>query len=222
MFLEHFTWMSFRDDFYSKEATLINRARRELANGLEKQPIDKLRLKCFTRGSAGILSLCRSLLNMENGESKSVNFDDFKAAIKQSGIDCTDDEVKDIFACFDGDNCGHINTKEFVSKLRPPMIRSRLDVIEKAFAKADHSGNGVITVNDLKNLYNVKDHPKYLSGEVTEKQILSEFLSNFDGNTGNLNAKIPKEDFLSYYAGVSASIDNDAYFDLVMRRAYKL
>ncbi|XP_061387434.1 calcyphosin-like protein [Musca vetustissima] len=214
--------MSFRDDFYSKEATLMNRARRELANGLEKHPIDKLRLKCFTRGCNSILSLSRCLRNMENEENKALSFDDFKAAMRQSGLDSTEEELKNLFCCFDGETCGTINAKEFISKLRPPLTRSRLDVIEKAFAKADASGDGVITVKDLKSIYNVKDHPKYLSGEYTEQQILSEFLSNFNGNTGNLNAKIFKEDFINYYASVSASIDNDAYFDLVMRRAYKL
>lgn len=51
--------MSSRDDFYSKEATLINKSKRELANGVEKEPIHKLRLMCFTKGAAGILGLAR-------------------------------------------------------------------------------------------------------------------------------------------------------------------
>ena len=54
---------------------------------------------------------------------------------------------------------------------QPPMSKARLSLIEKAFAKLDKTGDGKVTVEDLRSEYDVSQHPKFKSGEMTKKQV---------------------------------------------------
>lgn len=60
------------------------------------------------------------------------------------------------------------------------MSERRKRLINQAFMKLDKTGDGQITVEDLKGVYSVKHHKKYLNGEWTEDQCLREFLDSFD------------------------------------------
>lgn len=63
---------------------------------------------------------------------------------------------------------------------QPPMSRARREVIMQAFRKLDKTGDGVITIEDLREVYNVKHHPKYQNGDWSEEQVFRKFLDNFD------------------------------------------
>lgn len=65
---------------------------------------------------------------------------------------------------------------------QPPMSQAREAVIAAAFAKLDRSGDGVVTVDDLRGLYSGRAHPKVRSGEWTEEDVLRRFLDNFDSS----------------------------------------
>ena len=50
----------------------------------------------------------------------------------------------------------------------------------KAFKKLDRDNSGVVEINDLKGVYNAKQHPDVKSGRKTEDEILAEFLDTFE------------------------------------------
>ena len=148
-------------------------------------------------------------------------YQEFKKGLHDYGLSIEESEAKALFARFDKDGNGTVSFDEFLENLRPPMSKSRKEIIAKAFHKLDKTGDGVITIEDLKGVYNARHHRKYVNGEWTEEQVFRSFLDSFD-SPDDPDGKVTREEFLNYYSGVSASVDNDAYFDLMMRNAWKL
>ena len=67
-----------------------------------------------------------------------------------------------------------------IVSLQPQMSKARKEVVMQAFRKLDKTGDGVITIEDLRGVYNAKYHPKYQNGEWTEDQVFRKFLDSFD------------------------------------------
>ncbi|CAB4067443.1 Calcyphosin-like protein,Calcyphosin,Crustacean calcium-binding protein 23 [Lepeophtheirus salmonis] len=166
---------------------------------LAKDPLEKLRYFCLSQGVSGILGIGRLFRRIDYDGSKQLDMMEFQR-----------------------DGSGRIDLNEFLVGIRPPMSECRLRVIDEAYNKLDKNKDGVINLDDVKGVYDVTKHPKFINGELTEDQILNKFLNIFESSSKNIDGNVTKSEFLEYYAGISASIDNDAYFDLMMRNAWKL
>ena len=95
------------------------------------------------------------------------------------------------------------------------------------FNTLDLNGDGTIDLNELKAKYNASKHPAVIEGRKTEKQILEEFASTFELHASNcgkgtVDANITRQEFVEYYTNISANIDNDEYFSLMMRNCWKI
>ncbi|XP_061709993.1 calcyphosin-like protein isoform X1 [Cydia pomonella] len=201
------------------EEELMQKSARALSTITD--PVERLRLLCLTRGASGIMELGRIFRKMDHGGRKQLNKAEFFTGIKNSGLDLSHEDAEKLFAHFDTANRGTINVDEFIKQIRPPMNDGRRAIVDRAFRKLDKSGDGVIATEDLRGIYSCAANPRYKSGEETEELLIGKFLANFESE-GTVGGKVTLEEFINYYSGISVSMEDDCYFDLVMRQAYKL
>ena len=109
------------------------------------------------------------------------------------------------------------------------MNEFRAGLAKKCFKIMDKDKSGVLDINDIRQNYNAKQHPKVQSGEKTEDEILAEFLDTFEdhfcdmkGNADARDGNITMEEWLEYYNNVSMSVDRDDYFELMMNNTWNL
>ncbi|KAJ2938249.1 hypothetical protein O0L34_g17591 [Tuta absoluta] len=201
------------------EEELIKNSRRALETTTD--PVEKLRLLLLARGAAGIMILGRIFRKIDEEDTNQITKEQFHTVIKESGLELSDQEVDDIFKRFDKENTDSIRLDDFIKDIRPPMAESRRTITERAFRKFDHHGHNAVTVKDLRDVFSVTSNSRYMSGEESASKVMTAFLDNFETD-GEDDGKVTLEEFMSYYSGISVSIPDDCYYDLMMRQAYKL
>ena len=129
-------------------------------------------------------------------------------------------EFERLFKYFDKNNDGVLDYNEFLTGLRGNLNPRRRVVVGRAFKKFDKSGNGVVDLEDLAGVYDVSKHPRLRSGAKTKEELLNEWLGQWD--TIKADGKVTLAEFEEFYKDVSASIDDDEYFEFVIVSAWKL
>jgi hypothetical protein len=69
-------------------------------------------------------------------------------------------------------------------------------------------------------VYDFSQHPEVKSRKKTAKEAMREFMGQWDDTDGD--GSVSYKEFEDYYKGVSASIDGDDYFELMMRNAWRI
>jgi Ca2+-binding EF-hand superfamily protein len=188
--------------------------------------IEKFRSKLLERGTRGIIGISRQFKIFDDDNSKTIDFEEFRKALKDFRVDLTPNEVKVVFGAFDRDGSGSVDYDEFLRQVRGEMNERRKKIALQAFAKLDKDGSGVLEINDIKYVYNAKMHPEVRAGKKTEEDVFGEFLETFETHhnilKGNRDRRVTKEEWIEYYNNVSMSIDNDEYFEVMMNNAWKL
>lgn len=184
--------------------------------------IERTRDKIMERGgNHGLRGIRRSFKIMDDSGDKKVSFNEFKYGLKDYGLrELTDIDFEMIWKFFDRDESGFVSFDEFLRGLRGQMSQRRVNLIGEAYDKLDRTGDGRVTVEDLSGVYDTSMHPDVLEKKATEEEVMISFMGQWD--TLEKDGVVTFDEFLEYYKDVSCSIDEDDYFELMIRNAWHI
>lgn len=202
-------------------------------------PLDQILLRARRSiGNKGVRAAVNVIRNFYAADDDNDDFLDvyeFRRACQQSGLGFPPGEEAKIFeACGQGPHPGVqgasvISVPKFLNALNSDMTPARLAVVEKVWTAlggdlSDEKSS--VTPSALKDRIACEQHPQVMRGECEPGPILAEFLDTFSllayVRGGCENGTVTFGDILAYYEVVSSTIENDAFFNLMMTRLWLL
>lgn len=174
-------------------------------------------------GYETLRALYRQFRIMDRDHTSSLSKDEWNIALdilfSAYNVKFSPAEKNALFTMFDMDKSGSVNYDEFVRGVRGDMNDFRVDWVKQAFRILDKDGSGVIDLNEIASVYDVSHNPAVQGGKTSPQQAFGAFLAHWDSNQ---DGRVTFEEFLDNYQWVSASIDSDDYFELMMRNAWHI
>lgn len=182
--------------------------------------IDDFRASVKKHGASGIAGIARKFRICDDDGSGCLDAGEFVKAMHELGFSYPDEDVQELMNHFDTDGDGKIDYEEFLQACRPPMNLKRKRLVQKVFEMLDKDKNGILTTDDIKQNFRPHNDPRVRGRQLSAQHVAEEFLSTFD--VIDHQGKVSLEAFTKYYQGVSASIDDDSYFELMIRNAWHM
>lgn len=156
-----------------------------------------------------------------------IDLNDFIQIFREMRLDFTENDVKNFFYMLDINEMNFININDVINKIKGEMSEERKLYVLNKFDIIDKQKKGEININYLKIIYknNAKYHPDVIKGIKSEDIIYNQFkqtLELFLDINKILNEIITKEEFVDYYSAISASIQDDIYFQDILNGIYDL
>jgi len=209
-------WFAIRGSGNNPNVNPVFGVKREPPNQVLKKILDTLK----KRGAHGIRGLGIVFRRMDNNGDKKMDRNEFMWGLRENGHTLSPSEFERIFKYFDKNNDGKVSYDEFLVGIRGDMNERRIALCMLAYKKLDKDGSGMVDMDDVAIAYDVTQHPKFKTGEMSRNDILTEFMSQWDRTVKD--GKVTKDEWIDYYRDVSASIDEDDYFELMIRNAWHL
>ena len=175
---------------------------------------------CKRRSANGLRGLRIMFRAMDRNRNGSLSAVEFKYAMRDYGLNLSELEVTQIVKHFDTNQDGQLSFDEFLRAIRGDLNARRRDMVHQAYKVLDKDGSGQVTIRDIEIAYDVSFHPDFQSGRKTKMEVLADFMSVWE--THKKDGIVTIEEFEDYYKDISASIDDDDYFELMIRNAWHI
>jgi len=175
---------------------------------------------CKQRSSNGLRGLRIMFKAMDRNRNGSVTPVEFKYAMRDYGLKLSEDEITAIIKHFDTNKDGKLSFDEFLRAIRGQLNPRRREMVHMAYKVLDKDGSGQVTIKDIEIAYDPSYHPDMQSGRKTAEEVLREFMTVWE--THKKDGIVTIEEFEDYYKDISASIDDDDYFELMIRNAWHI
>lgn len=185
--------------------------------------VEKVKARIIEKdGASGIHNVTRILNRMDTDGSRNLDQNELLKGLSEYGIKkIPPRDLQILFNYFDRDRSGRISVDEFLRGLKSGMSFDRKQLVRKAFNIMDSTGDGRVSVDDIMKNYDFSRHPNVVGGKITSDQVAEEMLSVFEQG-GDVDGVVTWPEFLDYYKGISMSIDDDQYFELMIRNSWHI
>jgi Ca2+-binding EF-hand superfamily protein len=183
--------------------------------------LDNFRKLILKRGGAhGIQTLGRTFRIMDTNHNQQISTEELEIGLGRYGLHMKPKDLDFLMKAIDKNGTGTVSFDEFMVAIRGRINDRRKKLILMAFDTLDRTRDGRVTADDLAKNFDAKHHPEVMAGNMHPKEALGDFLSQFD--CLDHDNCITKAEFLEYYKNVSASTDDDDYFELMIRNAWHI
>ena len=192
-----------------------------------------LRNNLVQRGPRGLMSIRRTFMLIDENSDKRIQFSEFEKMFKRYRFNLSQTEINNLFNYFDKDGSGYIDYGEFIGGILGDLSKFRKDILKQVFDKLDKNETGTITVGQLREAYNPKEHPLVRQGKRSEDEILGDFIDSLEYHFSLLNEKndenvdvndikIDFDEFCDFYKTISLSVEDDKYFEIMVMSEWGL
>ena len=214
-----------KEQLKDKETNDINQQETKDINYF-KNLVNILRSKINTNNGITYYSFAHHLKSNEDKKTKTTSLETLISTLELLQININTDDVINFFACLDYEQTGKVLTEEILRIIRGDISEKRKIAVITKFSEMDKNKAGYLPIKFLKNVFNAKFHPDCFLKKKPENEVYDEFMFTFEVfcflKNFSTEQVISYMDFAEYYTPISASIQDDNYFNDILLGSWNI